>query len=74
MPVSTLTFNLPDEQSEFKFATNGAKYLSLLVEITQEFRNKSKYENGPTTWGDAYDKLWTIFKDNNFDPWEEELS
>ncbi len=40
---ATLEFNLPDDQIEFEYATNGSKWASLVWELDQHLRNKTKY-------------------------------
>jgi hypothetical protein len=39
-----LTFNLPEDQAEFDFATQGSKMYSALHELSQELRTLWKYE------------------------------
>jgi hypothetical protein len=39
-----LTFNLPEDQAEFDFATQGGKMYSALHELSQELRTLWKYE------------------------------
>ena len=39
-----LTFNLPEDQAEFDFATQGGNMYSALFEISQELRTLWKYE------------------------------
>ena len=41
---ATLEFNLPDDQAEFDFATQGSKMYNALWEISQELRTLWKYE------------------------------
>jgi hypothetical protein len=71
MPKATLTFELPEDNLEFKWATNGAKYLTILQDLHNVFRSKSKHADPRTEWGDAYDLLNETFRDHDFDPWEE---
>lgn len=74
MPLVTIQYNLPSEDYEHRCAVNGSKYLLILQEITTQFRSLQKYPpdcNAEITWGDAYDRLFEIFKEFNFDPWEE---
>lgn len=42
----TLTFNLPDEQEEYTYASKGAAAHGVLVELAAAFRNHRKY-GGP---------------------------
>jgi hypothetical protein len=39
-----LTFNLPEDQAEFDFATQGGNMYSALWDISQELRTLWKYE------------------------------
>ncbi len=50
MPRVTVSFNLPDEEAEFRCAIDGGDYLTRLRDIDREIRDKVKYENvGPNT-------------------------
>jgi hypothetical protein len=50
MPRVTISFNLPDEEAEFRCAIDGGDYLTRLRDIDREIRDKVKYENvGPNT-------------------------
>jgi len=41
---ATITFNLPEDQAEFDFATQGSNMYSALWDISQELRTLWKYE------------------------------
>ena len=71
MPKATLTFELPEDHLEFKWATNGAKYLTVLQDLYNEFRSRSKHHAPETTWGDVYDLFRDTLNENGIDPWEE---
>jgi hypothetical protein len=71
MPKATMTFDLPDEQYDFKCATNGSRYLHILQDMYNAFRDKSKYAQNDGSWDDAYDLFKSVCNENNFDPWEE---
>lgn len=45
MPKATLTFNLPEEKSEFNFAIQGSNYALALGDILKELRDNIKYNN-----------------------------
>ena len=50
----------------------GPELSSLLREIMVQFRSLSKYHNvDPCTWDAAYSKLLNVFKEYNFDPFED---
>lgn len=38
-----LEFNLPDDQIEFDYATNGSKWASLVWDLDQHLRNTTKH-------------------------------
>lgn len=40
-----LEFNIPEEENEFYYATNGAKFADVLSEFDNFLRNKIKYES-----------------------------
>ena len=41
----TITFDLPEEQAELRWALDGGDYLTRLQDIDREIRDKVKYEN-----------------------------
>lgn len=51
-----LEFNLPDDQIEFQYATDGSKWASLVWDLDQHLRSKIKYapDDFPK---EAYDTL-----------------
>ena len=71
MPKATLTFDLPEEESDFHQAVNGGKYLIAIQELYNEFRSKSKHAQETGSWADAYDLFNRVLSENNLDPWEE---
>lgn len=73
MPKAILEFNLPDEQSTYFQSINGTKFHAILWEITHQFRTKWKYnEKRDCTWDEVWELLWDVYKDYNFDPYDEE--
>jgi len=46
---SILKFNLPEEQEEFMLAIRGKDIMSVLWEVDQELRNKTKYASDSTS-------------------------
>jgi hypothetical protein len=68
---ATLEFNLPDDQDEFVLATNGLKFWSVLWELDQSLRSKTKYapDSLPQDKYDAYqeirDELRELMIENN---------
>jgi len=68
---ATREFNLPDDQDEFVLATNGLKFWSVLWELDQSLRSKTKYapDSLPQDKYDAYqeirDELRELMIENN---------
>jgi vacuolar-type H+-ATPase catalytic subunit A/Vma1 len=66
-----LEFNLPDDQVEFDLANNGRKFWSVLWELDQDLRAKTKYapDDLPQDKYDAYqevrDKLYELMSEDN---------
>ena len=66
-----LEFNLPDDQQDFDLATKGLKFWSVLWELDQSLRAKTKYapDSLPQDKYDAYqeirDELSELMIDNN---------
>lgn len=71
MAKAILEFNLPDDQQEFNLAANGFKFWTVLWELDQELRAKTKYapDDLPQDKYDAYeevrDKLRELMSENN---------
>ena len=59
MPTATLTFTLPDEETEFSQAINGASWQHLCWEIDQHLRAEIKYaaDGTPEAVIDALQKV-----------------
>ena len=67
--TATLTFNLPEEEPEFRLACNGARWMSAMHDFDQHLRSLLKYDD--TISGEAYDaldkareKLYEILQEN----------
>jgi hypothetical protein len=73
MPKVTIEYNLPDEQDEFEEANNARKYYSVLWELDQYLRNKTKYadEHTPELFTEAMhlvrDEFWKLMNEHNLD-------
>ena len=71
MAKAILEFNLPDDQQEFDLATSGLKFWSVLWELDQDLRAKTKYapDDLPQDKYDAYeeirDKLRELMSESN---------
>ena len=59
MPIATLTFNLPEEQSEFRAAVNAQSWAALAWELDQHLRSEVKYasDDTPEAVTDALQKV-----------------
>ena len=57
MPIVTLRFDLPEEQSEFDTAINAGKTKSMLWDFANQLRSWRKYHNDFTRADDALDKI-----------------
>ena len=66
-----LEFNLPDDQQDFDLAVSGMKFWSVLYDLDQSLRTKTKYASDdlPQEKYDAYqeirDELRELMSDNN---------
>jgi len=73
MPKVTIEYNLPEEQSEFEEVNNAGKYYSVLWDLNQFLRNKTKYADDSVTKEalDAmymvYDEFWKIMNEHKLD-------
>ncbi len=48
MPVATLTFNLPEEEPEFRQAVNASSWQLICWELDQHLRSEVKYASDET--------------------------
>jgi hypothetical protein len=71
MPIATLSFTLPEEDSEHRCAVCGPKYRAMLEEVAQAARALVKYETGATA-EQLKDQIWEIYNSYHFDPWDED--
>ena len=68
---AVLEFNLPDDQQDFDLAVNASKFWSVLYELDQDLRSKTKYapDDLPEDKYDAYqevrDILYELMRENN---------
>jgi hypothetical protein len=74
MPRATLEFNLPEEQTEFKLATQGSDYFCALGDVANMFRDLLKYKADSMT-PEQYKKVeelsgqfWDIMHERGIDP------
>lgn len=75
MAIVKLEYKLPEETYAFNAATHGAKWRSVVYELANELRTKTKYGHEYKTADDALegikDFLWTELHDEGLDPYEE---
>lgn len=72
MPKVTITFNLPEEQSDYGTHCKAGAMLMTIWDFTQEIRNKTKYGDGkPVDWQEVSDLWWQTLKENDIDPYSE---
>lgn len=59
MPKAILEFNLPEDQQDFDLAISGSKFWSVLWELDQSLRAKTKYapDSLPQDKYDAYQEI-----------------
>ena len=68
-----LEFNFPEDQDEFETINNASKYYSVLWDLDQYLRNKTKYANDDVTEEEisaSYalrDELWRLLGEYNLD-------
>jgi hypothetical protein len=68
-----LEFNLPEDRDDHELAINAGKYYSIIWDIDQFLRNKTKYaEQGtpePFTRAmyEVRDELWKLINEHNLD-------
>lgn len=60
-----LEFNLPDDRQDFELASNAMKFWSVLYELDQELRTKTKYapDDLPQDKYDAYQEVRELLHD-----------
>lgn len=73
MPKATLTFDLPEEQTDFAMATHAADMWIVLSDLDNELRSHLKYDSHPEWHGDTVEEirklLWDMRQERgiNFD-------
>jgi len=60
---ATLTFNLPDEQVEYNYTLNAARYKDALKDIMELMRREYKYGNHVNEVSDTIAELYDRFGD-----------
>lgn len=68
MPLTTIQFNLPDEQDEFRAAVKGSQYRSALQECDSWLRGLAKYgDDAPMSPSQVRARFWEILAENDAD-------
>jgi hypothetical protein len=71
MSKATLTFTLPEENSEYRLA-NKAGDLSLIIwDFTNLLREKTKYSDDSGSWEQTRIEWWKLLAEYKYDPHEE---
>lgn len=75
MPKATLTFNLPEDNVEYRITSKAGKMHSLIWEFTNFLRSKTKYapdeESMKTNWEEVRTEWWRHLEEEGIDPYEE---
>jgi hypothetical protein len=60
-----LEFNLPEDQQDFDLATKGMEFWSVLWELDQDLRSKTKYASDdlPKDKYDAYEEIRDMIRE-----------
>jgi len=60
-----LEFNLPEDQQDFDLATKGMQFWSVLWELDQDLRSKTKYASDdlPKDKYDAYEEIRDMIRE-----------
>jgi hypothetical protein len=59
--TATLTFELPDDQYEYDYTLNAARYKDALTDIMNIMRNEVKYANHDEITHEVLDNLYVQF-------------
>ena len=64
---ATLTFELPDDQYEYNYTLNAARYKDALSDIMDMIRNEVKYGNHDEATHEVLDNLYVKFGEISHD-------
>jgi hypothetical protein len=73
-----IIYNSPDDDLDFKLASNGHKYINILQNLDQHLRSKIKYEDSKQvvdteTYQEIRDYLYDLCLNENIDMYDEAL-
>ena len=60
MPKATLTYDLPEEQTDFDMATHAADMWVILNDLDQELRSHLKYDSHPKWHSETVEDIRNI--------------
>ena len=60
MPKATLSYNLPEEQTDFDMATHAADMWIILNDLNEELRSHIKYTSHPEWHGETVEDIRKI--------------
>lgn len=63
MPKATLTYDLPEEQTDFDMATHATDMWIVLGELDNELRSHLKYDSHPEWHGETVEAIRKILWD-----------
>ena len=67
MPKGVLSFDLPEEEQEFRMAQESAEWRIVLMDILEHIRSQLKYQNLPDHKAAAYEEcrelIWNTLSD-----------
>ncbi|MHA1883388.1 MAG: hypothetical protein ACTSUO_10135 [Candidatus Thorarchaeota archaeon] len=69
---AVLKFQLPEEREEFRVFQEGATYLSILQEIDNSLRTKTKYGSADerVSWEELREQWYQLLSQFGIDIWE----
>lgn len=70
MSKATITFSLPEEDSEYKMHMKAGDMHTVIYEWTNFLRSKTKYGDGKeVSWEDVRQAWWDTCKESEVDPY-----
>lgn len=72
VPKVTITFNLPEEESDLNLCRKAAALNSVIYEFTNVLRSKTKYGDGKKiAREDVSSEWWNLLNEDSIDPYSE---
>ncbi len=67
MPKGVLSFDLPEEEQEFRSAQEGGEWRIVMMDLLEHIRSQLKYQNLPDQKAAAYEEfrelIWNTLSD-----------